>query len=238
MASFATTLLGTLLLASHAFSPARQLRPSTRLRAAAVADELKALAPAQGAMLVTKWKTGVENDIALGFLPEHTHPDRSVQRSMFVQKAYFRAYNDMRTFATASMAGPEAIAKTLGEDWKGAQVYGILRNSETQAAGVACVQTNENRFDIVHLLMTPDQRDPDVVVRSERGLLDIVAAQAPNGVKVRLAAPAAEALLSSASELGLVGVEGGASVKDKLAREDAKLTDERYRDVDWLDREA
>jgi len=27
-------------------------------------------------------------------------------------------------------------------------------------------------------------------------------------------------------------------VKDKLAREDAKLTDERYRDVDWLDREA
>ena len=53
-----------------------------------------------------------------------------------------------------------------------------------------------------------------------------------------LAAPAAEALLSSASELGLVGVEGGASVKDKLAREDAKLTDERYRDVDWLDREA
>merc|ERR1719409_1199793 len=55
-------------------------------------------------MLVTKWKTGVENDIALGFLPEHTHPDRSVQRSMFVQKAYFRAYNDMRTFATASRA--------------------------------------------------------------------------------------------------------------------------------------
>ena len=41
--------------------------------------------------------------------------------------------------------------------------------------------------------MTPDQRDPDVVVRSERGLLDIVAAQAPTGVKVRLAAPAAEA---------------------------------------------
>ena len=163
MSRIATTVLGTLLLASHAFSPARQLRPTTRLRATAVADELKALAPAQGAMLVTKWKTGVENDIALGFLPEHTHPDRSVQRSMFVQKAYFRAYNDMRTFATASMAGPEAIAKTLGEDWKGAQVYGILRNSETQAAGVACVQTNEDRFDIVHLLMTPDQRDPDVV---------------------------------------------------------------------------
>ena len=152
MCRVATTLLGTILLASHAFSPARQLRPSTRLQAAAVADELKALAPAQGAMLVTKWKTGVENDIALGFLPEHTHPDRSVQRSMFVQKAYFRAYNDMRTFATASMAGPEAIAKTLGEDWKGAQVYGILRNSETQAAGVACVQTNEDRFlSLIHI---------------------------------------------------------------------------------------
>ena len=38
MSRIATTLLGTLLLASHAFSPARQLRPSTRLRAAAVAD--------------------------------------------------------------------------------------------------------------------------------------------------------------------------------------------------------
>merc|ERR1719353_1534408 len=90
-------------------------------------------------MLVTKWKTGVENDIALGFLPEHTHPDRSVQRSMFVQKAYFRAYNDMRTFATASMAGP----------WADAKVYGILRNSEAQAAGIACVQTKGDRFDIL-----------------------------------------------------------------------------------------
>ena len=42
MCRVATTVLGTLLLASHAFSPARQLRPSTRLRAAAVADEKNA----------------------------------------------------------------------------------------------------------------------------------------------------------------------------------------------------
>ena len=134
-----------------------------------------------------------------------------------------------------SMAGPRPSPKHWATE--GRPVHGIPELGN-EAAGVACVQTNDDRFDIVHLLMTPDQRDPDVVVRSERGLLDIVAAQAPPGTKVRLSAPAAEALLSSASELGLVGVEGGASVKDKLAREDAKLTDERYRDVDWLDREA
>ena len=81
MSRIATTVLGTLLLASHAFSPARQLRPTTKLSAAAVADELKALAPAQGAMLVTKWKTGVENDNALGFQPEPPNHDRTVQRS-------------------------------------------------------------------------------------------------------------------------------------------------------------
>jgi hypothetical protein len=216
---------------------AQNSRPSTLCYAT---DELKTLAPAQGAMVVTKWKTGVENDIALGFLPEQTHPYRSVQRSMFVQKAFFRAYNDMRSFATASMAGPEAIAKTLGEDWTDARCYGMLRNSETQAAGIACVQVVGDRFDILHLLMTPDQRDPEVVVRSERGLLDIVAAQAPAGSTVRLSAPAAEALLSSASELGLDGIDDDAEdvVGGKLARENATLTDERYRNIDWLNRKV
>jgi len=241
MRRIATALLLSTLVA-HAFAPPRRLRPGSGLKAVVDASELKTLIPAQGAMCVTKWKIGVENDIALGFLPEHTHPDRSVQRSMFVQKAYSRAYYDMRTYAAAAAAGPEAVEKTLGAEWVDAQVFGILRNSETQAAGVACVQVAGGRFDIVHLLMTPDQKDPAVVVSSERGLLDIVAAQAPPGATVRLAAPAAEALLSSAAGLGLVGIADDSEdedvVRSKLARENATLTDERYRNIDWLDREV
>ena len=130
-ASVATTVLGTLLLASHAFSPARQLRPSTRLAPRPSPTSSKPWRRRR-AMLVTKWKTGVENDIALGFCRAHApRPVRAAARSR--QKAYFPAYRQCGPSRYVD-GGPEAIAKTLGEDWKGARVYGILRNSETQAA--------------------------------------------------------------------------------------------------------
>ena len=177
---------------------------ATPVRATATLEEPpRTLIPAQGALLVTKWKAQVENDIALGFLPKHTHPDRSVQRTMFVKKAFDRAYADLRTFAAASQAGDEAVAK-LGAAWPSARVYGALRNSEALAAVVALVLDRPEGFDVLHLLVTPDVRAPEKIMASERAFLDAVADMA-DGKPARLSAAAAQALLAPPEDLGFGG---------------------------------
>mgnify|MGYP006888706473 CR=1 FL=1 len=68
---------------------------------------------------------------------------------MKVHKSYESAYNDIRTFAVASQAGAEAVAK-LGSGGVGAEGVGSLRNSEDVAAVVGVVHEGDS-FDIVHV---------------------------------------------------------------------------------------
>ena len=161
--------------------------------------DMRSLIPAQGALLVTKWKGQVENDIALGFLPQHTHPDRSVQRIMFVKKAFDRAYADMRTFAAASQAGESAVA-ALGGDWATAKVFGSLRNTEAMGAALALVLDRDAGYDVLHMVMTPDIREPEKIVRSEAAFLDAIADGTDK--TVRVSAAAAAALMSEPVDIG------------------------------------
>ena len=197
-------LSAALVVASGAAlqAPAATPRRPSSLLASVVSDasDMRALMPAQGALLVAKWKSQVENEIALGFLPQHTHPDRSVQRIMFVKKAFDRAYADMRTFAAASQAGDAAVAK-LERDLSTAQIFGNLRNSETQAAALALVLDRDATYDVLHVVMTPDCREPEKITTSEAAFLAALKAES-SGKPTRLSAAAAEALLGEPADLG------------------------------------
>ena len=198
-----------LLCAAHALvAPTQRVArgPARCAGAATTADyELRSLMPAQAALLITKWKMEVENQIALGFLPQHTHPDRSVQRIMFVKKAFDRAYADMRTFAAASQAGPEAVAKLDG-DLSCAKVVGSLRNDELHGACLALVLDRGGTRDVLHCVVTPDVREPAKILRSEAAFLGAIAAEAEGNV--RLSALACGALLSEPADVGFRDGDG------------------------------
>ena len=113
------------------------------------------LPEARAAFLVGTWKTALENDIALGHLSPHTHPDRDVLRMIRVSRVF------KVTYATCSIL---ALSKK-----KDVTIYGTPKSQK--GAAVAVVVSTDNSLDILHLVVNPNVENKDAIAAAVREII-------------------------------------------------------------------
>uniref|UniRef100_A0A7S3JXS9 Uncharacterized protein n=1 Tax=Aureoumbra lagunensis TaxID=44058 RepID=A0A7S3JXS9_9STRA len=193
------------------FCPIQSIRSFARhrlsLRSATSSESiLVELHPGKAAFLVGKWKTSVENDISLGFLPKHTHPNRNVSRLMRSSK-YFK---DVYAMCSALAMSDKDTANT--------NVLGTPRSQH--GAAIALVDDSTDFVDILHLVINPDARDDIVIRAAEVEILDAIRererARCQNAPKiVRISSAARLNLLSSDTELDISADSLSSTKKDE-----------------------
>ena len=188
------TTLVVLLWATVAagFTQPPSVRRHLVVRSAEV--ELLSLEAPRAAFLVNKWKTAVENDLALGHLPAHTHPNRDVGRLMTAS----RAFKDVSASCSALAVASRSSAPLTGP-LSGARVVGTPRSKI--GAALAVIRDADETTDVLHLVVNPETRDDWAYAEVE--ILDAVRLSSDR--PVRLARSARGALQASDADLRILG---------------------------------
>ena len=113
---------------------------------AADAAELSEIIPGKAIFLVGRWRQAVENDVALGCLPPHTHPHRDVPRLVRLNAVFTDMYSTTMTIAAASRGGDEA-RKALGAPLSTARVVGTIRALSGAALAVVSERDDDDDDD-------------------------------------------------------------------------------------------
>lgn len=179
-----------------AWSACLAFRPKTSIRLpTALSADLVSLEAPKAAFLVGRWKNSVENDVALGHLPQHTHPHRDVAQLMKSSRAFKDIYASCSALAVASKAS-SPVPGTL----RNATIFGTPRSS--LGAAIAVLVENEQYVNILHVAVNPESR---TVAKAE---VEIIAAIAEDNDKpARLTIQARDALRASDAELDIDRVE-------------------------------
>lgn len=190
-------LLLTSLPQCSAFIRSVVLPNAVLLRASQQQDdgavELMTLDAPKAAFLVSKWKTTMENDIALGHLPQHTHPHRNVARLLRTSQAFKATYASCSALAVASGSDAQFNATQTKT-----RVVGTLRSKV--GAALAVVRDETESVDVLHVVINPDTRTDSALLAE----VEIINALRREGRPVRLAKSARTALDASDAELSIV----------------------------------
>lgn len=173
------------------------------------AVELMTLDAPKAAFLVNKWKTAMENDIALGHLPQHTHPHRNVARLLRTSQAFKATYASCSALAVASQSNAK-----LEKTWTRTRVVGTLRSKV--GAALAVVRDETESVDVLHIVVNPDTRTDSASLAE----VEIINAIRRQGRPVRLAKSARTALDASDADLNIV-IDVTAPPGDVSARNEA-----------------
>lgn len=153
------------------------------------------LEPGRAAFLVGRWKTAVEDDVALGHLPQHTHPERNVSRLMSTSRCFKDVYASCSALAVA--------ARTKRTE-KESNVKIVGTPKSKHGAAIAVLVDQGDTLDVLHLVVNPDSANEKVITLS---VMEMLAAIKDHFATkdLRLAASARLGLdFVSDSDLGLV----------------------------------
>ena len=149
--------------------------------------------PAKAGMLISKWKVAAENLIALGFLPDVTHPGRAgdLRRTRACADALTVMQGNSKLLMVAATA-PDARA-ALGDVLSRTKVLFAL--SAGHGSAVASVSVWDDRWQVDHLVASPEVIDFGVAASAETGLMRHISEQAGE-LDIVLSDSARECLLS------------------------------------------
>lgn len=171
-------------------------RASLRLQA----TELVEMSAPRGYFLVNKWKQTVEHDVALGFLPAHIYPHRSVPRLMRSRKLFKEVYYS---------CGALAASKEVKGPLRGGKIVSTPRSKI--GAALAVIREKDDVIDVLHVVTNPDIKGEELARAAEA---EIIAAIRNRGKRVRIAAVTRDCMEASDAELAIAPFEVAPSEED------------------------